>query len=179
MVPMFSISSIKVANTADLTAITALLNSAYRGESSKQGWTHEGHLIDGDVRTNEETLQKVIQQENSILLKYVNEEQKIIGCVNLQQHAEKVYLGMLSVSPKLQGAGIGKQLLKAADEYAGQLRCKAIYMTVISLRAELIDWYMRHGYQDTNERIPFIENSLTGRHLQPLEFMVLEKTIAQ
>ena len=84
---------------------------------------------------------------------------------------------MLSVSPVLQGGGVGKQLLKTSEEYAKQLQCRTVYMTVISVRSELIDWYKRHGYQDTGERIPFKEDPLTGKHLQPLEFMVLEKII--
>jgi ribosomal protein S18 acetylase RimI-like enzyme len=179
MTVLFSNSFISMADKGDLTAITALLNSAYRGESSKEGWTHEGHLINGNVRTNEAALQKLIEQQNSVLLKYTNAGQTIIGCVNLQKHEDRVYLGMLSVSPKLQGGGVGKQLLKAADEYAQQLNCRAIYMTVISVRSELINWYQRHGYEDTGKRTPFIEDSLTGKHLQPLEFMVLEKVIAE
>jgi hypothetical protein len=50
-------------------------------------------------------------------------------------------------------------------------------MQVISVREELIHWYVRHGYQDTGERKPFFEDGLTGKHLQPLEFMVLEKFV--
>ena len=178
MVPTFSNPAISVAHKEDLAAITALLNSAYRGESSKEGWTHEEHLIDGDVRTNIEMLQKLIDQKDSILLKYTNTQQIIVGCVNLQQHADRIYLGMLSVLPKLQGGGIGRQLLNAAVEYALQLNCSAIYMTVISVRDELIDWYKRNGYQDTGERIPFKEDPVTGRHLQILEFMVMEKIVS-
>ena len=54
MIPIFSNPSINVATTADVNDITKLLNSAYRGESSKAGWTHEEHLIDGEIRTNAE-----------------------------------------------------------------------------------------------------------------------------
>ena len=50
-------------------------------------------------------------------------------------------------------------------------------MSVISLRTELINWYERYGYKDTGERKPFIEDSLTGKHLQPLEFMIMEKAL--
>ena len=77
----------------------------------------------------------------------------------------------------LQKAGIGKQLLAAADEYALQQNCSSIYMTVITQRTELINWYNRHGYSDTGERKPFIEDDETGKHLQKLEFMVLEKNL--
>jgi ribosomal protein S18 acetylase RimI-like enzyme len=173
----FSKPHISLATHADINAITCLLNSAYRGESSKQGWTTEAHLIGGDIRTNEETLQQVMDSAGSVILKYLDIDQHMVGCVNLQQKKDKIYLGMFSVSPQLQGFGIGKQLLKAAEEYALQLNAPAIFMQVITQRTELIDWYKRYGYQETGERIPFNEDGLTGKHLQPLEFMVLEKTM--
>ncbi|HMK04031.1 MAG TPA: GNAT family N-acetyltransferase [Ferruginibacter sp.] len=175
MISIFSNPNISIATTADIPAIKDLLNSAYRGEASKQGWTTEAQLIAGDSRTDEVALKKVMEQEGSIFLKYTNEEGQAIGCVNLQHYSNKIYLGMFSVSPHLQGGGIGKHLLKAAEEHALKLDCIAIYMSVVSVRTELIDWYKRHGYVETGERKPFIEEVLTGRHLQPLEFLILEK----
>jgi ribosomal protein S18 acetylase RimI-like enzyme len=50
-------------------------------------------------------------------------------------------------------------------------------MTVISVRTELIAWYKRHGYQETGEIQPFIEDAISGKHLQPLEFLFLEKRL--
>ncbi len=168
---------ISIANGTDIPAIKDLLNEAYRGETSKHGWTTEAHLIAGDTRTDENNLQEVMQQTGSIFLIYRDGQQKIAGCVNLQQHADKLYLGMFSVSPQLQGIGIGKQLLHAAETYAARLKCIAIYMTVITARTELIAWYQRHGYMDTGKRKAFLEDDLTGKHLQPLEFMELEKSL--
>lgn len=84
---------------------------------------------------------------------------------------------MFSVSPASQGGGIGKKLLLAAEDHAREVDCSMIYMTVISVRTELIDWYKRNGYVDTGERKPFTEDGLTGKHLQKLEFAVLEKMI--
>lgn len=161
----------------DIPFIVDLLNSAYRGERSQKGWTTEAHLIAGDVRTDEADVLKVFQQAGSIILKYINDAGDIIGTVNLQQHERGIYLGMFAVNPYLQGAGIGKQLLKAADEYAKMVGIATIYMSVISVRSELIEWYKRHGYAETGERKPFIQDNLTGTHLQPLEFLILEKQI--
>lgn len=161
----------------DIPFIVDLLNSAYRGERSQKGWTTEAHLIAGDVRTDEADVLKVFQQAGSIILKYINDAGDIIGTVNLQQHERGIYLGMFAVNPCLQGAGIGKQLLKAADEYAKTVGIATIYMSVISVRSELIEWYKRHGYAETGERKPFIQDNLTGTHLQPLEFLILEKQI--
>jgi ribosomal protein S18 acetylase RimI-like enzyme len=173
----FSNPCIEIATAEDIAAITNLLNSAYRGESSKQGWTTEAHLIAGDTRTNESSVKDVMSGQGSVMLKYTDESSQLTGCVNLQQHGDKVYLGMLSVAPQLQGAGIGKKLLQAAEEYTLQVHGKAVYMTVISVRTELINWYERYGYKDTGERKPFVEDGVSGTHLQPLEFMVMEKLV--
>ena len=118
-----------------------------------------------------------MNQPGSVILKYTNDSGQIIGTVNLQQHGNRLYLGMFSVSPHLQGGGIGKQLLKAAEVHAKAVNCSSIYMSVISVRPELMDWYKRHGYVDTGERKPFVEDGLTGTHLQKLEFAILEKNI--
>ncbi|MFM6926422.1 MAG: GNAT family N-acetyltransferase [Ferruginibacter sp.] len=160
----------------DVIEVRNLLNAAYRGESSRQGWTTEAGLIAGDTRTNDDMVLAAIQQVGSVLLIY-KEDDTISGCVNLQQHASRLYLGMFSVSPPLQGKGIGKKILKAAEEYALHINCHTIYMSVISVRSELIDWYMRHGYRDTGERKAFSEDGVTGKHLQKLEFMIMEKAL--
>jgi len=168
---------ITIASVENISAIKDLINSAYRGEAAAKTWTSEADLIAGDKRTDENDLQNLMKQPGSVFLKYIDEEQKMIGCVNLQQHNHKIYLGMLSVLPGSQGAGIGKQLLQASEEYAKHLRCTTIYMSVISLRTELINWYLRYGYHATGESKPFIEDKLTGKHLRPLEFMIMEKIL--
>jgi len=168
---------IAIATTEDIPQIVHLLNSAYRGESSRKGWTTEADLIAGDRRTDAASVRLVMNQPGSIILKYTNDEGEIIGTVNLQQHERGVYLGMFAVSPNQQGGGIGKQLLNAADAHAKNIAAEKIYMSVISVRKELIDWYKRHGYVETGERKPFVEDDITGKHLQPLEFIILEKNI--
>lgn len=168
---------IRIGKMQDSEKIVTLLNSAYRGESSKKGWTTEAGLIEGDQRTDSANLHAVMQQEGSIFLVYINSDNSLLGCVNLQQQGERIYLGMFSVQPELQGGGIDKQLLKAAEEYALAVGCTTIFMSVISVRSELIAWYKRHGYIDTGERKPFEEDLVTGHHLQPLEFSILEKKL--
>ena len=168
---------ISYASQEDIPVLVDLLNSAYRGERSQKGWTSEAHLIAGDVRTDENNIKDVMEKEGSVFLKYLNEDQKISGCVNLQQHPRGIYLGMFSVDPDQQGAGIGKKLLMAAESHAKTVGSPAIYMYVISVRDELINWYKKYGYQDTGERVPFAEDGLTGQHLQELEFMILEKAM--
>jgi ribosomal protein S18 acetylase RimI-like enzyme len=174
--PVFSDVAISVAGIADSEQLLGLVNSSYRGESSRRGWTTEADLIAGEVRIDEATLQQVLITPGSIVLGYWRAE-TLVGCVNLQHKGDYLYLGMFSVSPEHQNAGIGRKLLNAAVEVAGQWHLGAIKMSVISVRSELIAWYMRNGYADTGERIPFQEDGMSGKHLRQLEFMVLRKPV--
>ena len=119
----------------------------------------------------------MIQQKNSFILKY-EEKNKILACVYLKEEDNKLYLGMLTVSPQLQNKGIGKILLKASEAEAIKQNCSAIFMTVISQRTELINWYKKHGYYDTGKTKPFPENDPRfGIPKTKLEFIILEKKI--
>ena len=169
--------NIQIATTADIEALNNLLNTAYRGEDSKKGWTSEADLISGTVRTNQQEIHDLITQQNTVFLKYVDVNNVVCGCVNLQINKTSLYLGMLSVVPTMQAHGIGKKLLLAAEDYAKQNKCNRIYMTVISVRSELIDWYKRNGYDLTGETKPFPTDHASGIPNQKLEFVVLEKYI--
>ncbi|MFM8743443.1 MAG: GNAT family N-acetyltransferase [Cytophagales bacterium] len=159
---------------SDAAAINQLVNSAYRGEGSKQGWTTEADLLDG-TRIDEEAVKELISRPGTTILRYVENEQ-LLGCVELRQEKGKLYLGMLSVAPNTQGKGIGKKLLLAGEEHAKSVGIRIMMMTVISVRKELIDWYVRHGYQLTGERKPFVvPDTRWGIPKQTLEFVVLEK----
>ena len=164
------------ATKNDIPELNILVNSAYRGESSKRGWTTEERLL-GGIRTDEKELLQTFDNEQNTILKYT-ENEKIIGTVSLEKQGEKLYLGMLTVSPDLQGGGVGKQLLKAAEVFAQEEKIPKIVMTVISVRAELIAWYERHGYIRTGETKPFpMDDPNFGMPKEFLEFVVLEKNV--
>lgn len=168
----------KISETsfADVTDICTLVNSAYRGESSRKGWTTEADLL-GGIRIDEDTLLHYFDENNSTILKCTNDDRQITGCVYLKMESEFLYLGMLTVAPALQGNGIGKMLLQASEEKAKQLGCKSIVMTVITKRHELIDWYKRHGYYETGQKQPFPKGEKFGMPKVPLEFLVMEKKV--
>ena len=162
---------------ADIASLNTLINSAYRGEFSKKGWTTEAHILEGS-RTTEAELLEIIEDKHNTILKYT-EHNKIIGCVLLKAKENELYLGMLTVSPELQNSGIGKKLLQQAEVFAAELGLPKIVMTVISVREELISWYKRNGYIDTGAREPFpVSDVFNPTTQEPLEFMVLEKIIS-
>ena len=168
---------ILIAEEKDVNSLVALMDSAYRGENSKQGWTSEADLFIGNKRTDEATVSNLIKKPGAVFLKFLNEEGLLEGCVFLQKKTNRLYLGMFSVSPSAQGKGIGKKLLTAADDYAKEQNCTSIFMTVITVREKLIAWYERNGYQKTGKILPFPVDERFGIPTHPLEMLVLEKNL--
>lgn len=168
---------ISPATADDIQALVTLVNSAYRGDSARKGWTHEADLISGTERIDAASIKHMLKKSSSTILKCTDNTNALVGCVYLDKQTDKLYLGMLSVSPDIQAQGIGKQLLQAADEYARQNQLQHITMTVINIRKELIDWYSRNGYYDTGERQPFPTDGRFGLPQTQLEFVVLQKTL--
>lgn len=164
------------ATLDNIAEITNLVNSAYRGETSKKGWTTEANLLEGHRITEIELTEILSDIDNTILI--YKEHDTIIGSVLLTNKKTELYLGMLTISPELQNSGLGKRLLVAAEEFANSLNLPKIVMTVISIREELIAWYQRNGYCDTGKREPFPNNfDDVVLHSEPLIFMVLEKIL--
>ena len=165
------------AEKQDAGQIVDLVNSAYRGESSKQGWTTEADLLAGRRTDVEEILRLISTDESMILLCKANAE--LIGSVHLQKQAEQVCLGMLAVSPPLQGKGIGKQLLEAAEQAAQEIwAVNKSVMTVIACRNELIAFYQRRGYRRSGVSKEFPVNlELWTPKVADLCLEVLEKIL--
>ena len=165
--------TISTATETDIPALNALVNSAYRGEGAKKGWTTEADLL-GGIRVDDAALRDIIQNPNASILKYETDGQ-LLGCVYIEQKEGNLYLGMLTVSPDAQAGGIGKKLVAVAEQKAADMQCRAIVMTVISVRHELIAWYERRGYRSTGETLPFPNDPRFGVPKQPLSFIVMEK----
>ncbi|MFN0111418.1 MAG: GNAT family N-acetyltransferase [Blastocatellia bacterium] len=157
--------------------IARLVNSAYRGDSSKAGWTSEADLLDGQ-RTDQQEIQSLIQDDRSMIL-LCQQGDEVIGSVLLQQKDDTAYLGMFVVRPDLQGNGIGKRFIQIAESTAQQeWGSRKIIMSVITLRPELIAFYQRRGYRRTGEALPFPDDPAAGIPLVPgLQFEMLEKEL--
>lgn len=167
---------IRKATLKNIPELVMLVNSAYRGEGSKKGWTTEADLLDG-IRTDAESIEQMINKKNGVILQSFNNNDVLQGCVYLEKQKDKMYLGMLTVSPPEQTKGIGKQLLIVAENYANEQKCLLVEMTVISVRKELIAWYQKHGYKNTGKTKPFPNDAKFGIPKQPLEFIIMQKEI--
>ena len=148
----------RLAEQKDIDDIVALVESAYRGEKSKQGWTTESHFINGQ-RTDAEEVSTLIGRENSVLI-LCFDNHELLATIQIQKTGDKCYLGMFAVQPQKQSLGIGSLLLEQAENYARQhWQCRVMTMLVITIRQELIEWYRRKGYRPTGEkqRFPYHE----------------------
>ncbi|KGM54507.1 GCN5 family acetyltransferase [Lysobacter daejeonensis GH1-9] len=168
----------RAATLADVDALVALVESAYRGDSSKQGWTTEADML-GGRRTGADDVSACVERADSRIL-IAERDGKLLGCAHIANEEGAGYFGMFSVSPNLQGGGVGKALLAEAERVVrDEWRLPAMRMTVIDIRDELIAFYERRGYVRTGIKKPFPYGD--ERFGQPkrddLRFEVLEKTL--
>ncbi|MFL6621756.1 MAG: GNAT family N-acetyltransferase [Sulfurifustaceae bacterium] len=169
--------SFRKATKEDAAQIAALVNSAYRGESSKQGWTTEADFLGGQ-RTDEGEITKLIEADGSLIL-LCFQENEMIGSVHLERSDAGAYLGMFTVKPTLQARGIGKRFLEVAERTVQtEWGAKRIVMAVITRRTELIAFYERRGYRRTGRFETFPNDIKFGIPTVPdLRFELLEKTL--
>ncbi|WP_155844853.1 GNAT family N-acetyltransferase [Arenimonas oryziterrae] len=146
--------SFRLATVADIPALVALVESAYRGDASRAGWTTEADMLEGQ-RIDPEGLARDIHAADSRVL-LLERDGEILACCHLQKQGEAGYFGMFSVKPTLQGGGVGKLLLNEAERQAREdWQCRRMEMTVIDIRDTLIAFYERRGYQRTGIHKPF------------------------
>ncbi len=167
------------ATRDDVAAIVSLVNSAYRGPSSRAGWTTEADLLDGQ-RTDAEEISRLVEKNDSLILLCLCRSE-IVGSVHLEKvDAISAYLGMLVIKPVLQGQGLGSRFMSEAEEIARiDWDVANMQIQVITLRYELIAYYQRRGYRNTGEiRLFPASNPKFGLpKVDGLMFEVLEKSL--
>lgn len=166
------------ATLTDIPTLVALVTSAYRGDVSKQGWTTEADMLDGQ-RIDPGVLQRDIEREDSRIL-LAERGDSLLACAHVAIEDGAGYFGMFAVRPDLQGGGVGKALLSEAERVVREdWGLAAMRMTVIDIRDELIAFYQRRGYARTGIKKPFPYGD--ERYGVPkrddLRFEVLEKAL--
>jgi ribosomal protein S18 acetylase RimI-like enzyme len=168
----------RFAQADDVPAIVDLVESAYRGESSRAGWTTEADLIDGR-RTDAEAIAAVLAGPASTML-VAEADGQLVGCCQLENQPPGVYFGMFAVRPGRQGQGWGRQILAEAERLArDEWSAGTMVLSVLAQRPDLIAWYERRGYRRTGQTRPFpYGNTRFGVPKRPdLSFAVLAKPL--
>ena len=152
----------RAADASDTDAVIALVESAYRGDASRVGWTTEADLLDGR-RTGPDDIEAILARKRSRLL-LAESGGELIACAHVTVEDGAGYFGMFSVDPRRQGGGLGKLVLAEAERI---------------VREELIAFYERRGYHRTGIKKPFpygdARFGLPKR--DDLRFEVLEKAL--
>lgn len=169
------------AELVDAEAIATLINTAYRGETSRKGWTTEADILDG-LRTTTAEIGKIIKSENAFILIGVLKDAVVATmCCEWQELAFKdtVHFGMIAVKPSLQNKGYGKTLIQAAEAIClREWRVVGFHMAVISIRHELIAFYERLGYKRTGEFAEFpVKSDLWQPKVEGLNLQYLAKLV--
>ncbi|MCY1672451.1 GNAT family N-acetyltransferase [Novosphingobium sp. SL115] len=164
------------AGPEDVPALRSLVESCYRGDSARQGWTHEADLLNDERTSNAEVAHAVAATDMCVLLAEI--DGKLAGTVSVTCVGKAcAYLGMLCVAPALQAAGLGRALIAQAESVAlQQFDAATMEMTVIDARPELIAWYERRGYARTGETRPFPVTYINGV-APPFTMVVLERSL--
>jgi predicted N-acetyltransferase YhbS len=157
---------IRVATEADIEAIRRLVNQAFEVERFlKKGG---GDRLQGDGELEE------LWQRGTFMVK--EEDGVPVGCVYVEPRGERAYLGLLSITPERQGAGLGKQLNAAAENFARQQGCRWMDLRVVSPRVDLLlPVYRRLGYVETGtQEYPAV---LVEKMSIPGHFVLMEKPL--
>ena len=169
----------------DLDDVVELVNLSYRGAAAQAGWTHEHDWIAGPRTTRESLEQELSAAGDAVILILRDDGGRLRACVLLDMSRSgaelTAYIGMLTVRPDLQDAGLGRRMLAYAEDEARRRGARRARMRVLSVRDSLIAWYERRGYARTGETQPFPYDDQrfgTPRRAD-LAFTVLEKTLSE
>jgi ribosomal protein S18 acetylase RimI-like enzyme len=165
----------------DVGRVEEVVQLAYRGGKAKVSWKNEHDIVVGPRVTAGE-LNRLVQTKDAAVLVAVcttNEQEQICGCVLVEREQDCVVIGMLAVDPGFQNLGLGKQLVKAAEQFAvAEFKVSRAEMHVAHVRDELLSWYGRLGYEPNGKFKPFPGPEAGVRPLvNDLRFQVIEKDL--
>jgi GNAT superfamily N-acetyltransferase len=140
---------VRLATAADRAEMVPLINAAFAIETFLAG-----------TRTDMERLTEMMHKGKFLLAH--NASGELIASVYVESGNRRGYLGMLAVRPELQGRGLGRAMVEAAEEYCRAFNCMEMKLTVLSLRPELPPFYRKLGYSETGT-----EDFRPSRPLQP------------
>jgi ribosomal protein S18 acetylase RimI-like enzyme len=155
---------IRSAGEDDVDALTRLINAAFFVEAP---------FIGGD-RIDAAGVRAYMAKGKFLLAELVAENSAAFaGCVFCELHADRGYIGLLSVAPAKQGQGLGRLLMSHAENYFRNENCQAVDLRIVSARTELPSFYRHLGYAETGTA-PFPPDVQTK---VPCHFILMSKAL--
>jgi ribosomal protein S18 acetylase RimI-like enzyme len=125
--------SVRIAKESDRARLVPLINAAFSIETFLEGSRTDGTRLAADM-------------EKGTILVAEDAEDNLLASVYTELRGDDGYIGMLAVDPKLQRSGLGRRMAEAAENHLRSLGCKAVRITVLSLRPELLPLYRKMGF---------------------------------
>lgn len=170
------------ATEADVAALVDLVTSAYRGDSSRQGWTTEADLLEGQRIDDDLLLADLRAPDSVVLAAHIEGSDHLVdGCVHVRRTGPTTgYLGMFCVRPSGQGQGTGTEIIAEAERFmSAEWGVTTVEMTVLDARTELLAFYERRGYTRTGEHkaFPYGDERFGLPQRDDLRMEILRKTV--
>src|SRR5215467_313403 len=127
----------RTAFLADVDALVSLINAAF---------VVERPIFGGD-RTSPEGVRAYLERGTFLVAEDWNGP---AGCVYVELRGDRAYIGLLSVAPARQGSGLGRVLMRAAEDFCREKKCVAVDLRVLSARTPLPAFYRHLGYTETH-----------------------------
>jgi ribosomal protein S18 acetylase RimI-like enzyme len=185
--PVFTKPVFRYATQADVPALVALIERAYRSPETAGDWTSEAHLLKGPRTSNADISGLIALADSEFLIAEL--DGRLAGCCLLQktkavdgqagkQGEAAAYFGMFAIDPSIHASGLGKTVLAEAEREAQRLwHVKSMVMTVINLRDKLIEYYERRGYRLTGGTAPFPFSATTGEVTRDFHLVEMKKDL--
>jgi len=128
---------IRVAEIQDAEAIVSVINAAFQQA--------ESFLIDRD-RIDLKAVREFLQTGSFLV---ADDLGSLCGCVYVEPRGDRSYLGLLSVDPRRQKAGLGSKLMDAAEDHCAKSGSCFMDLRIVNVRKELPSFYHHRGYVET------------------------------
>ncbi len=152
---------IRAATASDAATIVELVNKAFAVE----------RFFKNADRTDLEEIQGLMNDGQFFSLM---EHSRAIGCVFARIRDKRGYIGLLSVDPDRQGAGLGSMLMQHAEDYCRESGCQFADLRIVDLRTELLAFYGKRGYTPQGTAPADIVKFVT----RPIQFVLMSKPLA-